>query len=121
MIRTIIWAAFAVIGFGCSLATAATDWSREDYDLYAGDFDGDSRQDVLYIARDASKPSGIARSDGSGPNVSFQPWSSNYLGISWHGNSYEVQVADFNGDGRADILLQRKVAGDHYVLFADAS
>lgn len=111
-----------VIGFlGAGVATAATDWSAQDYDLYPGDFDGDGKTDLLYVAKDAAKSSGIARSDASAPNIPFQSWPSNYLGIPWSGNQYSVIVADFNGDLKSDLLLQRATAGDSYLLFADAN
>jgi RHS repeat-associated protein len=99
---------------------AATDWSAQDYDLYAGDFNGDGKADVLYIAKDPSKASGIALSDGTGPNIPFQSWPANYLGIPWYGNHYTVIVADFNGDGHADVLLQSNTPGDSYLLQSDS-
>src|SRR6516162_8731721 len=107
-------ATFAVLAGSlfAPLAGASMDWSKQDYDLYVGDFNGDGKADVLYIAKDPSKPSGIALSDGAGPNVPWQSWQSNYLGIPWYGNNYTVIVADFNGDGKADILLQRNAPGD---------
>ncbi|HEY0680972.1 MAG TPA: VCBS repeat-containing protein [Steroidobacter sp.] len=86
-------------GLGAATALGATDWSTEDYDLYPGDFDGDGKTDLLYVAKDAARTSGIVRSDGSGPNIPFQSWPSNFLGIPWHSNLYTVVVADFNGDG----------------------
>jgi RHS repeat-associated protein len=105
------------------LATAqwahATDWSADEYDLYSGDFNGDGKGDILYVARDPAKISGIAISDGSAPNITWQTWPSNYLGIPWSGNLYNVIVADFNGDAKADIFLQRATAGDSYLLLAD--
>lgn len=105
-----------------SSALAATEWSTQEYDLYPGDFDGDGKTDLLYVAKDASQASGIARSDdGGGPNIAFQSWPSNYLGIPWHSNLYNVLVADFDGNGKADVFLQRKTPGDHYLLQADAN
>jgi RHS repeat-associated protein len=112
----------ATLGSAVGLAAhAATDWSTQDYDLYPGDFDGDGHTDILYVAKDPSKASGIARSDASnGPNGAWQSWAGNFLGIPWYGNLYSVIVADFNGDLKADILLQRNTPGDHYLLLADA-
>lgn len=100
-------------------AQADTDWNSAEYDLYPGDFDGDGATDMLYVAKDPSKASGIARSDGSGPNIPWQSWLSNYLGIPWHSNLYRVVVADFNGDNRSDVFLQRNSTGDHHLLLAN--
>lgn len=108
---------FAVVALTCiRFATAATDWSTQDYDLYAGDFNGDGKTDLLYVAKDPSKVSGIALSDGNGPNIAWQSWQSDFLGIAWYGNTYNVIVADFNGDKKADIFLQAKGPGDSYLI-----
>jgi RHS repeat-associated protein len=106
---------FVLLSVG-GLVHATTEWNAQDYDLYAGDFDGDGKTDILYIARDPSKPSGIARSDGTGPNIAWQSWASNFLGINWSANTYNVIVADFNGDGKADIFLQSVGPGNSYLL-----
>jgi hypothetical protein len=96
---------------------AATTWNAQDYDLYSGDFDGDGKADVLYIAKAPGNPSGIARTDSTGaPTFSWQTWASNYLGINWSGNAYAVIVADFNGDGKADIFLQSTTPGNSFLL-----
>jgi RHS repeat-associated protein len=95
---------------------ATAEWNAQDYDLYSGDFNGDGKTDILYIAKNPSMPSGIARSDGTGPNIAWQSWPSNYLGINWSGNAYNVIVADFNGDGKADIFLQSASPGNSYLL-----
>jgi RHS repeat-associated protein len=105
----------------CTLVNAAPDWSAQDYDLYSGDFNGDGPADVLYIARDPAKVSGIATSAGGTPSIAWQSWPSNYLGIPWSGGTYNVIVADFNGDGKSDVFLQRKTPGDSYVLLSDAN
>lgn len=98
----------------------ATDWSTQDYDLHLGDFNGDSRDDVLYIAKAADKGSGIVLADQSGNlTLSHQVWASNHLNIPWYGNVYRAIVADFNGDSRDDILLQKQSPGDHYLLLAN--
>lgn len=113
--------AVIVLGVACaSLAHAATDWSTQDYDLYPGDFNGDGKSDLLYVAKSPEKGSGIALSNGSQPVAGFQPWASNEFGIPWHSNIYKPIIGDFNGDGLDDILMQRQSPGDSYVLFANS-
>ena len=98
---------------------AVENWSGEDYDLHAGDFNGDRTTDLLFIARDPARPSGIVLSDGTGLRTLLQTWGNAWLGIPWTGGLYNVLVADFDGDGRDDILLQRGSAGDHYLLLTE--
>jgi RHS repeat-associated protein len=108
------------VALGASVvARAGTGWSTQDYDLYPGDFNGDGLTDMLYVAKDASHPNGIALSDGTGLNTTLQTWGNAYLGIPWSSGQYNIVVADFNGDGKADLLLQRKTPGDHYLLLTE--
>jgi RHS repeat-associated protein len=115
------WIAAALILFAGRAALAGTAWSESTHQLAFADFNGDGRSDVLYIAREHTLPSGIAVSDGNSPSISLQSWPSNYLGIPWHGDVYKAFVADYNGDSRADILLQRQSPGDHYLLLANGA
>src|SRR6266478_3949259 len=73
-------------------------WSSQDYDFYAGDFNGDGFTDILYVAHSLSMPSGILLSDGIAPTNLGQVWASNYLGIPWSSGAYTILVGDFNGD-----------------------
>jgi YD repeat-containing protein len=117
--KELLIVAMMVTSTALSVAHAGTQWSTQDYDLYAGDFNGDGKTDILYIAKSSANASGIDLSDGNGPNIPLQSWPSNYLGIPWYGNQFMVIVADFNGDGRADILLQAKTPGDSYLLLTN--
>ena len=63
-------------------AASATQKTEPTYDTYAGDFNGDGQPDVLYVALEADGQSGIALSDGQGPNIAWQAWKSPYLGIT---------------------------------------
>ena len=105
-----VWGAIALLI--CGVATAATSakvtdnqWSARDYDLYAGDFNADGLDDILYVAKSANKPSGIALSDGSAPAIAQQTWASNYLGITWYGNYYKPIIGDYNADGHDDVFM----------------
>lgn len=65
----------------------------------AGDFDGDGRDDVLFRKDDGSIFA--ARSDGSVLQIGYgQGYSHDSVGTSW----IVEGVADFSGDGKADIL-----------------
>jgi RHS repeat-associated protein len=106
-------------GIAAAAAPAITGMSAQDYDFYSGDFNGDGYTDLLFIAKDPSHSSGIILSDGSGLNIILQTWGNAYLGIPWTSGLYTVIVADFNGDGKADIFLQRNTPGDSYLLLTE--
>ena len=116
-----LWSAILVVmALGVSVdADAQNIWNKEDYDLYSGDFDGDGFSDLLYVARKSGDLSGIALFDGAGFNLPLQSWGNAYLGIPWSSGEYRILVADFNGDKKDDLFLQRNTPGDHYLLLTE--
>jgi len=87
-------------------AFKGTSWSLSGWcghngaELYLGDFNGDSHTDMLCHDSSGSKWIAFASCDGvySGTN-----WKK--LAMGWCSNSGEnLHVADFNGDGRDDML-----------------
>jgi len=114
-----IVALLGLLGFSV-LVHAGTQFSEQDYSLYAGDFNGDGRTDLLYIGKTPDKPNGIALADASGvPQIGFQSWSATYLGIPWSTGQFIPVVGDFNGDGKSDVLIQAVTPGTSYVLLAN--
>jgi hypothetical protein len=75
------------------------------YNLYTGDFNGDGITDILLQGRITSTeymPTCILYFNSNGSFDKYSVESEVY----WASNYRTVHVADFNGDGRMDVLLQ---------------
>ncbi len=100
----------------------ANDYSSQDVKMIAADFDGDGKADLLVqsIAYDGTVQ--IVLTDGNGqPSILKQSWSRGYLGIAWDVSEDNIYAADFNGDGRADLLVQSRSQDMAYLLLQNAS
>ena len=109
------------------------NWSLRNAVVHAGDFNGDGKADLFVQAKpsiviidyDVPFPIpayrtgsfGVANAKAANGNgeifytPALQIWDRNYLGADWSAANYDAVVGDFNGDGRADVILQGKKAG----------
>ncbi len=129
-------AAVFVLAFGSNAAFGA-EWSAETHTLSVGDFNDDGWDDLLVLARDADRYSGIALRENVGgssaPTNVVQTWASDYLGIQWHSDQYTPLVGSFGYPKTVstcsgylnywyeDIVLQNNGPGSHHVLLADSA
>jgi RHS repeat-associated protein len=82
-------------------------WSASQSTLSVGDFDGDGRADVLVRSLDGASAHTAVLNDGAGvPAFGPQAWADGYLGRTWNGREVATYSGDFNGDQRADLLMQ---------------
>ena len=76
------------------------------------DFNGDGKVDLLVQALNASGTTYLFLADTNGKYTTIaQSWQEGHLGLKWGSESSTLWVSDYNGDGRADILLESKLAG----------
>lgn len=113
-------------------ALQAMDWTPETHTLAVGDFNGDHRDDLLVIARDPWRKSGLVLADATGQLTRVQQvWRSDHLGIDWAGNRAVPIVGSFSA-GKCtaghmgtscnypeDVYLQSRDGGVHSLLFTD--
>lgn len=92
-------------------------WSTASHKIHAGDFDGDSIDDLLL---QATTPDGIHAIVLAGPNGGLftassencwtggphRCWADGELDFGWSVERATLEVGDFNADRRADILVQ---------------
>jgi RHS repeat-associated protein len=98
------------------------NWSVSDANVYAGDFNGDGHTDLLIQAQPVmgvangtvsfsypANMNGAVLSQGNTQPflmTGVQSWSRNAFGVDWSPLTHNLVIADFNGDGRSDVLFQ---------------
>ncbi|MBW8890507.1 MAG: VCBS repeat-containing protein [Fibrobacteres bacterium] len=101
--------------------TGGATWTiSSDDSFYPGDFDGDGKTD-LYVITGLSQPThkvGLLKSTGTGYQC-IKVYSTT-IG-TWNLNPYDrVYVGDFNGDKKADLLLQAFISGNRVGMFTSS-
>lgn len=100
----------------------ANDFNTKNFVLTSGDFNGDGRTDLFVQAVSPQDPNSVVLTDSSGhPTILRQTWNEGYLGITWNSGASKIYVADFNGDGKADLLVQSLTTDQAWLLLQDAN
>lgn len=99
------------------------DWTSENAAIVAGDFNGDGWVDLMLQPQSPDRMGALLLATGPAeyPYIA-QSIPADFLGFDWPGISSHIVAGDFNGDGRAELLLQANdPMGLFYVINTDAS
>jgi len=122
----------AMLSVAYTCSWGAADYSATTHQIAAGDFNGDRRADLLVIARDPWRSSGILLGETAGlPTHLHQSWRSDHLGLDWSGERFLPVIGSFS-QGKCtaghmgsscvypqDLLLQSAQPGTSALLFVD--
>jgi hypothetical protein len=105
---------------GTSFVTSSAPWaswstSATWVDVHVGDFNGDGRADIIGRAFENGQWY-VGLSNGS-TGFTTSLWDTWSTGATW----VDVQVGDFNGDGKADITGRALESGDWWTGLSTSS
>jgi hypothetical protein len=108
------------VGFSSGSSFPTTFWGAWStavtwVDVKIGDFNGDGNSDIIGRVQQSGQW-WVAYSNGSSAfaNVLFASWSS---AVQW----LDVQVSDFNADGRDDITAREAAAGNWWTALSNGT
>jgi hypothetical protein len=92
------------------ILTGVSSSAPASYQPYFGDFDGDGTTDILWVHVDNSAGNAHQITAGDGKSIIwFSNGDGNFHAVNGPNVAYSIPiVADFNGDGRADILVSQE-------------
>jgi RHS repeat-associated protein len=103
---------FCLSLLGTMTTASAVDLGTATHQQIPGDFNGDGRIDALLQPLEAKGHGAIVLRDGTGQlRVVAQGWNPGYLGLDWSAFDSSISIADLNGDGLDDVLVQPMQAG----------
>jgi RHS repeat-associated protein len=88
----------------------AVGWNGNSSLDKVGDFNGDGRLDLLCLGCAGGSTYAIAY----GTDTGFTAWVN--TGVAWNGNYGLDKIADYNGDGKADLLCLGCAGGSTYAI-----
>lgn len=107
-----------------SFGMAIRQWAASQRMAHVGDFNGDGRDDILLQGKKNTNNTLLLYGTSNRNFTNKQTITNNYGMVmnDWASTERAVFVADFNGDGKDDILLQgKKNTNNSYVLFGNSS
>jgi hypothetical protein len=84
-------------------------------DVHTGDFNGDGRQDI--IGRDRASGTWLVSLSNDSGGFTTSVWDTWSTGVTW----VDVEVGDFNGDGKTDIVGRALESGQWWVAQSTGS
>ncbi len=88
---------------------------------YQADFNGDGILDLLVQGLTASDETVIYLGDNAGKYRNIQQrWSNTYLGLNWGANASTLYIADYDADGKLDVMVASSSAISG-ILYADTN